>query len=217
MNLLKTVALGLTLIVGISANAQRHDQKKSAGDKASNMTVKMVESLSLDDKKAAEVSRINSEFAKKIELTKKDELMKKEAKKLQVEVAKQERDAELKGLLSNEEYAKYEAMKAEKAEAKQQKRDDREQRSPADKAKAQTERMAQDLSLSEDQKARVQIINEGIAQKNNAIKTNDSLTNEQKKEYLKQNRKAKMQMFSQVLTPEQMEKLKAQKKENRAK
>lgn len=211
MNLLKSAALGLTLIVGMAAQAQQLD-KNTPEERAARMSEKMVKTLSLDKDKAAEVSRINNEFTHKLAITKKDELMKKEAKKLQVEVAKQEREAEFKKLLSAEEFAKYESMKAEKAEAKLQRQETKTQKSPAEKAKAQTAKMAQDLSLTEDQKERIQIINEGIIQKNQAIKSNDSFTDEQKKEYLKQNRKAKMSMYAQVLTPEQMEQLKAKKK-----
>ncbi|MCH2228847.1 MAG: hypothetical protein MK105_00785 [Crocinitomicaceae bacterium] len=217
MNVLKSIVLGLTLIVGISAHAQRQDQKKSSEDKAARLSTKMIESLDLDENKSAEVSRINSEFMNKLEITKKDELMNKEAKKLQIEVAKQERDTQLKSLLSSDEYAKYEAMNAEKAEAKQEKKDNREKKSPAEKAKIQTEKMAQDLGLNEEQKEKVLIINEGINVKNQGIKSNNSFTEEQKKEYLKENRKAKNRMLSEILTPEQMDMLKSQKKENRSK
>lgn len=83
---------------------------------------------------------------------------------------------------------------------------------PEQKAEKKAQKMAESLGLSEAQTERVRIIELGIIQKNKAIKENTTYTEDEKKLYIKENRKARMNMLSGVLTPEQMEKYKADMK-----
>ena len=83
---------------------------------------------------------------------------------------------------------------------------------PEQKAEKKAQKMAESLGLSEAQTERVRIIELGIIQKNRGIRENTTYTPEEKKVYLKENRKAKMNMLSSILTPEQMEKYKADMK-----
>jgi Spy/CpxP family protein refolding chaperone len=71
------------------------------------------------------------------------------------------------------------------------------------KATQQTEQMATDLELNAYQKEQIQSINLGIMQKNDAIRTDASMTPELKTESVKQNNAARIDMINALLTPEQ--------------
>jgi Spy/CpxP family protein refolding chaperone len=72
-----------------------------------------------------------------------------------------------------------------------------------ERATKQTEQMATDLSLNDEQKQKIYMINLGIIQKNDAVRANDALSSELKTESVKQNNNARIQQIKSVLTPEQ--------------
>lgn len=87
------------------------------------------------------------------------------------------------------------------------------EKSPEERATAQTEKMKTELSLTADQVEKVKIINVGIAQKNDGVRTS-TLTSEEKKAAHKSNEEARDSMLKEVLTADQFQKyqtLKAEK------
>jgi periplasmic protein CpxP/Spy len=72
-----------------------------------------------------------------------------------------------------------------------------------ERAKMKTERIAEELSLTEDQKSKVLALNLEAAKKHDAIKSNASLTEEQKKEQLQNSRKEMKAKVDALLTDEQ--------------
>jgi hypothetical protein len=89
-----------------------------------------------------------------------------------------------------------------------------EHQSPEQRAKFLTEKMATELQLTEAQKEQVYTINLGIAQKNDGILTSN-FTEEQKKEILRSNQEARIEMLKNVLTAAQFEALRKEMKEQR--
>lgn len=85
-------------------------------------------------------------------------------------------------------------------------------KTPEERAKFQTEKMASELQLSAAQKEQVYTINLGIAQKNEGIR-NSTFSEEQKRSIIKSNREAQIEMLKNVLTAAQFEKMKAEFKE----
>lgn len=75
--------------------------------------------------------------------------------------------------------------------------------SAEERATKQTEQMATDLSLNDEQKQKIYMINLGIIQKNDAVRSNDALSSELKTESVKQNDDARIQQIKSILTPEQ--------------
>lgn len=69
-------------------------------------------------------------------------------------------------------------------------------------------RMFQGLNLSEDQRAKVQTILQGERSQIQALRSNTSLSEEQKKQQARELRQANHQQLLAVLTPEQQEKMK---------
>lgn len=89
-----------------------------------------------------------------------------------------------------------------------------EQQSPEQRAKFLTEKMVAQLQLTDIQKEQVYTINLGIAQKNDGILSSD-FTEEQKKEIIRSNQEARIEMLKNVLTAAQFEEFRKELKEQR--
>lgn len=101
-----------------------------------------------------------------------------------------------------------------KIETKQQ---SKETPSAADRATRLTAKMTKQLDLTTEQAGLISDINLGIAAKNEAIRNNQSLTAEQKKEIIAANNTARIEMYKAHLTPAQIEKFDQLQKEHAAK
>lgn len=75
-----------------------------------------------------------------------------------------------------------------------------------ERAAKQTERMATELNLTAEQKEKIAVINEGIVTKNDAIRTNATMTEEAKRETIKTNNASRREQYSTVLTADQLAK-----------
>ena len=98
------------------------------------------------------------------------------------------------------------------AMAQQPAQKEQEFKTPEERAKFQTEKMASELQLTAAQKEQVYTINLGIAQKNEGIRTS-TFSEEEKRSIIKSNREAQIEMLKNVLTAAQFEKMKAEIKE----
>lgn len=85
---------------------------------------------------------------------------------------------------------------------------------PEQRAQFQTEKMAAELQLTPAQKEQVYTINLGIAEKNEGILASN-FTEEQKKEIIRSNQEARIEMLKNVLTAAQFEELRKEMKEQR--
>jgi hypothetical protein len=90
----------------------------------------------------------------------------------------------------------------------------KEEKNPEDRAKFLTEKMAAELQLTDAQKEQVYIVNLGIAQKNEGIRTSN-FSEDEKRSIVKSNQEARIEMLKNILTAAQFEKLKAEMKEQR--
>ena len=89
-----------------------------------------------------------------------------------------------------------------------------EPKTPEDRAKFLTEKMAAELQLTDAQKEQVYIVNLGIAQKNEGIRTSN-FSEDEKRNIVKSNQEARIEMLKNILTAAQFEKLKAEMKKQR--
>lgn len=92
-----------------------------------------------------------------------------------------------------------------------------DRKTPQERAQIKADWMAKELSLTEDQKAKVTTLHLQSAEKNQAIRKDQSLNEEQKKEAWRNNRKAEKEKLKEILTPEQLATLKARKEEFKGK
>jgi Spy/CpxP family protein refolding chaperone len=101
--------------------------------------------------------------------------------------------------------------------AQQPQHQKRERKPAEERATNSAQKMKTKLSLDDAQTAKIHDINLGIAQKNDAIRDNTSLTREQKMTQLKANQDARNAQYKEVLTPDQYAKYEAWEKEKREK
>ncbi|MDP4797979.1 MAG: DUF4890 domain-containing protein, partial [Crocinitomicaceae bacterium] len=76
-------------------------------------------------------------------------------------------------------------------------------KTPFERAQIHTTKMGNELSLSEEQKAKVLEINIGIAQKNDAIRNDPNMSQIDKKESLKSTQDSRDLQMKSILTEEQ--------------
>lgn len=104
------------------------------------------------------------------------------------------------------------------AAAQQQRQEQkREHKTAEERATGLTQRMTTKLTLDETQKDKIHAVNLGIAQKNEAIRGNTSLSREQKMTQLKENQNARNAQYKEILTSEQYAKYEAWEKEKQEK
>jgi Spy/CpxP family protein refolding chaperone len=103
------------------------------------------------------------------------------------------------------------------AMAQQPQHQKRERKPAEERATNSAQKMKTKLGLDDAQTAKIHDINLGIAQKNDAIRDNTSLTREQKMAQLKETQTARNAQYKEVLTPDQYTKYEAWEKEKREK
>lgn len=104
------------------------------------------------------------------------------------------------------------------AAAQQQRQEQkREHKTAEERATALTEKMTTKLTLDAGQKTKIQSVNLGIAQKNEAIRGNTTLSREQKMAQLKENQNARNTQYKEILTSDQYAKYEAWEKEKQEK
>jgi hypothetical protein len=98
-----------------------------------------------------------------------------------------------------------------------QQQEKRERKPAEERATSSAQKMTTKLGLDETQKTKIHDINLGIAQKNDAIRDNTSLTREQKMGQLKATQDSRNAQYKEVLTNDQYTKYEAWEKEKREK
>ncbi|WP_343634206.1 hypothetical protein [Fluviicola sp.] len=93
----------------------------------------------------------------------------------------------------------------------------RERKPAEERAANSAQKMKTKLGLDDAQTTKIHDINLGIAQKNDAIRDNTSLTREQKMTQLRDNQNARNAQYKEVLTADQYAKYEAWEKEKREK
>lgn len=84
---------------------------------------------------------------------------------------------------------------------------EREQMTAQERAAKQTERMTTELQLTADQRQKIEEINLGVIMKNDAVRNDPNMSDELKRESVKQNNLARKELFRTILTAEQFTKL----------
>jgi hypothetical protein len=98
-----------------------------------------------------------------------------------------------------------------------QQQEKRERKPAEERANASAQKMKTKLGLDDAQTTKIHDINLGIAQKNDAIRDNTSLTREQKMTQVKENQNSRNAQYKEVLTADQYAKYEAWEKEKREK
>lgn len=90
--------------------------------------------------------------------------------------------------------------------------DKKEQKTPEQRAEMMTKHLEKDIQLTQLQHDKIYAINLDFVQKNKTIRSNSSLSDEDKKSSLKENNRNRKQLVEAELTTEQKNILKAKRK-----
>jgi Spy/CpxP family protein refolding chaperone len=113
---LKFYAAAACLVMGLSLSAQTTTDKKDKGQRGGNPVEMMTKELGLTDKQQTELKAIfEAEKADRKQL-KEDAKADREARKAEMETKRAEMDAKIKGVLTAEQYTKYQELQKNRPE-----------------------------------------------------------------------------------------------------
>jgi len=197
---MKKIILSMFVLSAVIA-VQAQDTRESKGEKPGmerkrhhkGMDMKQ---LNLTEEQKAKFKSQNESFRKQMEELKKNENITVKEWKSKSETLRKEHKANMGSILTSDQKAQLEKIKAE-GRAKQEGR-----------MKERGERMKTQLGLTEEQSAKMQSQRKLSGEKMKAIRENKSLTDEQKKEQMKDLYKEQKAGMESILTEEQLKKLK---------
>ena len=211
---MKNLFLSLIAITTItfSAKAQENnfgktenptEQKKEYGKHKRSDYQEMAEKLKLTDEQKEQMKSINSDFKNRMQELKNQNITAEELKEKRQALAKEKME-KVQALLTPEQKTQMQQFKEEKHE-----------RGMA--SGKRMEKMKSTLNLTDEQLAKMKAEKEVFKSKEEAIKNNESLTTDQKKEQLKLLKDEKRNSFKSFLTPGQLKKLEEMKSKRPAK
>lgn len=199
----KVSILFASLVISLSSLAQE-GHKHSPEERAAHMTEKLTTELGLSPEQKTAIEGINAKYLSEMQSVKNnDELQEDQKREASKELRKNWKES-VKAELTEEQKAKMEELKEERKEM--------QKLTPAEKAEMKTAKMKEDLGLSEEQTQQLRELNRKVADKIEAIRSDENMSPEKKKEFIQGNRKDYKRVLSTILTPEQLAKFEEQKK-----
>jgi Spy/CpxP family protein refolding chaperone len=207
---MKSIFLSLIAIttISFSAKAQENNTGKTENVKEQRKEYKhehhrfhhqqMAEKLNLTGEQKQKLESINADFKNRVEELKKENITQQELKEKRQTLAK-ERTEKVQALLTPEQKTQIEQFRKEG-------KGDRSMNSGKRLGK-----MKSTLDLTDEQVAKLKAQKESFKSKAEAIKNNESLTADQKKDQLKVLRDEKRNSFKSILTSDQLKKLEEMK------
>mgnify|MGYP006099252375 CR=1 FL=1 len=203
MKMIKPVVLGIVVALAINATAQNQNKEKTPTEKAERVSAKLTEAYDLDEKQAATVKAAHLNFSATIGKIKQDESITGEVKKAQITAAKAEMDAAVKTVLTDEQFVMYHEASEKRVTARKDRM--KENRTPEAMAKHKAEKLAARLSdVTDEQQSQMEVLFLKVAQKIEAVKTNESLTEDQKVAFVKGNKTDGQNALTTILTEDQL-------------
>jgi Spy/CpxP family protein refolding chaperone len=205
---MKSIFLSLVAIttISLSAKAQENNTGKTENTKEQRKEYKhehfhhqqMAEKLNLTGEQKQKLESINADFKSRMEELKKENITQQELKEKRQTLAK-ERMEKVQALLTPEQKTQMEQFRKEGKGAKNMNSGKR------------MGKMKSTLDLTDEQVAKLKTQKESFKSKAEAIKNNESLPADQKKDQLKALRDEKRNSFKSILTPDQLKKLEEMK------
>jgi Spy/CpxP family protein refolding chaperone len=204
----KIILSALVLSMGFAINAQEIPDRKS--EKPGMMHKKNhhrggmeMKSLNLTEDQKAKFKSQNEAFRKEMQELKKNENITVKDWKAKAETIRKQHKEGIQSILTSEQKAKMQEMKAKM----QEKRKEGKVRSD-DMRKNRGDRMKTELGLTADQSAKLETSHKAIREQMKAIRANTALSDEQKREQMKELHKKQKENLKSILTEEQLQKMK---------
>ena len=167
---------------------------------------KMSENLNLSQEQKDQMKTINDEFRNQMqELKKNESITVKEQKTRREELVKNHRER-VQSILTQEQKVQFEKMKKEHHDGAKGKTE-KTKRSGKNYGEGRMEKMNERLNLSTEQSEKLKTLHSSVSEKIKNIRSNESLTQEQKKEQVKVLMEKQKGEMKSILSEEQLKKM----------
>lgn len=197
MKSLKFALLGCTVFVGAMTFAQETTEGKEHPGKHEAM----LEQLKLTEDQKVKIDELQEAHRAEVKALKMDSTIAEADLKAKVKELRADQKEKISEILTEEQRAELKELKAAYKEENQL--------TPGEIALKQTEKMNEMLDLTEEQLEKVRNLNLMVANKIDAIRKNENMTDERKKEFIAGNRKDHKRALQTILTEEQFQKYEA--------
>jgi len=154
-----------------------------------------LDELNLTADQKEKIKSLREDTRKQMDELKKDDNITVKNWRAKREAIRKDQREKIQSLLTNEQKAQLEKSRMERRAQVEE------------HSKARMEKMKQDLNLSEEQSAKLQKSRDELRQKMQAVRENQSLSDEAKKEQMKELMKERKENLRSILTDEQWKKL----------
>lgn len=216
----RIILAGLITFVGLNGYSQE-SVSASLDEKATKMTEKMIEEFSLDEASLEELKAINLTFVTSAQEVRSNTELSKEEKQAKMQEIIKVRNESLGEILTDEQIAEFQKREREHFKNRGVLADSDHEgfqhKTPEEKATHRTEKLAQQLDLSDDQKEKVKHLTLKVINKIDVIKADSTMTKERRKEFIEESMKDYKKAMKSILTEEQFEKFEAIAEEKKGK
>jgi len=194
MKIIKYALITCIITSGFITQAQEDASKKEV---SMNHRAEMIAELGLSEEQQTQLEALKAQTKEKIASIKEDTSLDDATRKEKIKSIKSEHHNAMSEILTEEQM---EQLLAKKAEWKEEKGN----KTHGEIAAKKTQKMKELLNLTPEQEEQVRTLNLKVIMKIDAIKNDDSMTPEKKKEFIKGNREDHKRVMESILTPEQL-------------
>ncbi len=206
MKFAQLLAAGALIFASSATYAQNHDHGgKSPEEKADHCKERLTKQFSLSSEDAKAIEAASLDFNMTVHKIKADETITKEVKKNQVKAAMDQRDANFKKILGEENFEQYTAAREEKKAQKEEMKN----MSLEERAQKKANMLGEELGLDEEQQEKMNALTLKVAQKIEAIKNNPDFDDAKKREFINGNKADFRRALSSFVSEEQLAKFDA--------
>lgn len=206
MKIVKYAMVACIVSVGFTGTAQEDSHKgkckeKCAASNASCNSIKAqaMDALELSDDQQAEIKALREEMKEKRATLKADASLDEAARVEQMKALRSENKAAMEEILTEDQQTKLAEMKSSHKAHK------KDGTTPGEIAERQTAKMLEVIDdITPEQEEQLRTLNLKVANKIDAIKKDDSISEEKKKEFIQGNKEDKRRVLESILTEAQL-------------
>ena len=204
---MKRIILGMMAatmaLTSIAQKAESKPQVKGDAQSEKKFNDKKLEQLNVSEDQKVKIKAINENFKKQMEALHSNTSISDDDRKLKRQEMMKDHRSQVKSILTPEQQKKAKELRKEKHDGKEMGKD-----------KDRLDHLTKDLNLTSDQSTKIASMNVSFKTKMTSIRSNTTLTQDQKKEQIKTLMQGHRSDIESILTLEQNEQLK-KKIENR--
>jgi hypothetical protein len=202
-----SIMLAMALMINTMIFAQQ--KHRDPQQIAAWQTEKMKENLALNETQYASVKQINESYADKFASVRKNEKTVAAEKREALKTIRKEHEQAINSVLTPDQQEKWKTLREERKAERKEHRNERHEHSK--------EKIKTALSLTDDQAARIELINKDFMEKRHAVKSDKSLSESDMKTKLASLKTEHNTALKNVLSDEQFKKWQELKKEHKHK